>query len=67
MRKYQDKWANWGIVTGLQSLLMLQYETYTAADILKIARMFQVETELLHRMSYVPATVEEIPESHPNG
>jgi hypothetical protein len=60
MRSYRDEWQEWGIVTGLQTLLMLQHENYTAEHILQVARMYGVDNQLLHRMSYVPPTIDEV-------
>jgi hypothetical protein len=65
MRSYKDEWINWGIVTGLQSLLMMNHPHYSSQEILLVARAYGVEESLLHRLSYVPAAVEEIEESHP--
>jgi hypothetical protein len=65
MRSYREEWINWGIVTGLQSILLMNHEHYSSREILLVARAYGVEEALLHRMSFVPATVEQIEESHP--
>jgi hypothetical protein len=61
-RSYRDEWQAWGIVTGLQTLLLNMQvdgkQTATTTDILLIARMYQVEEDLLQRMSYVPDDLE---------
>ena len=53
-----------GIGTGLQTrLLNMQVDgkqTASTADILLTARMYQLEEELLKRMSYVPDDLEEL-------
>ena len=63
-RSYVEEWQSWGIVTGLQTLLLNMQvdgkETATTADILLIARMYQLEEDLLKRMSYVPDDLEDL-------
>jgi len=63
-RSYSEEWQSWGIVTGLQTLLLNMQvdgkQTATTADILLTARMYQLEEELLKRMSYVPDDLEEL-------
>jgi len=62
-RSYVEEWQSWGIVTGLQTLLLnMQVDgkkTASTADILLIARMYRVEEDLLKRMSYVPDDLED--------
>ena len=61
-RSYREEWQGWGIATGLQVLLLNMHvdkkEVATTADILLVARMFEVEDQLLRRMSYVPDDLE---------
>ena len=61
-RSYRDEWQSWGIVTGLQTLLLNMQvdgkQTASTTDILLIARMYQLEEDLLQRMSYVPDDLE---------
>ena len=63
-RSYVEEWQSWGIVTGLQTLLLNMQadgkQTATTADILLIARIYQLEEDLLKRMSYVPDDLEEL-------
>ncbi len=63
-RSYVEEWQSWGIVTGLQTLLLNMQvdgkETASTADILLIARMYQLEEDLLKRMSYVPDDLEDL-------
>ena len=63
-RSYVEEWQSWGIVTGLQTLLLNMQadgkQTATTADILFIARIYQLEEDLLKRMSYVPDDLEEL-------
>jgi hypothetical protein len=57
-RSYREEWQSWGITTALQTLLMSGKATYTIKDIMGIARIYAVEDDLLHRMSYVPDDLE---------
>jgi hypothetical protein len=61
-RSYREEWQEWGIVTGLQILLLNMHvskkEVASTADILLVARMFEAEDQLLRRMSYVPDDLE---------
>jgi hypothetical protein len=57
-RSYRDEWCEWGIATALQTLLMHQKQIYTVTDIMDVARMYQVDEQLLHRLSYVPDDLE---------
>lgn len=57
-RSYREEWCSWGIATALQSLLMHQKETYSVIDIMNVARMYQVDEQLLSRLSYVPDDLE---------
>jgi hypothetical protein len=63
-RSYVEEWQSWGIVTGLQTLLLNMQvdgkETASTADILLIARIYQLEEDLLKRMSYVPNDLEDL-------
>ena len=63
-RSYVEEWQSWGIVTGLQTLLLNMQvdgkETASTADILLIARIYQLEEDLLKRMSYVPDDLEDL-------
>jgi len=63
-RSFVEEWQSWGIVTGLQTLLLNMQadgkQTATTADILLIARIYQLEEDLLKRMSYVPDDLEEL-------
>jgi hypothetical protein len=63
-RSYVEEWQSWGIVTGLQTLLLNMQvdgkETASTADILLTARMYQLEEDLLKRMSYVPDDLEDL-------
>jgi hypothetical protein len=63
-RSYVEEWQSWGIVTGLQTLLLNMQvdgkQTASTADILLIARMYQLEEDLLKRMSYVPDDLEDL-------
>ena len=63
-RSYTEEWQSWGIVTGLQTLLMSMLadgkNTATTADILLVARCYQLEEQLLHRMSYVADDLEPL-------
>jgi hypothetical protein len=63
-RSYREEWQGWGIVTGLQTLLLNMRvdgkDTASTADILLIARMYQLEDDLLKRMSYVPDDLEPL-------
>ena len=61
-RSYREEQQSWGIVTGLQTLLLNMQvdgkQTADTADILLVARMYQLEEDLLKRMSYVPDDLE---------
>ena len=63
-RSYREEWQSWGIVTGLQTLLLNMQvdgkQSASTADILLIARMYQLEDDLLTRMSYVPDDLEPL-------
>ena len=60
-RSYRDEWHNWGITTALQTLLMyMPKESYSIEDLMSVARLYGVEEQLLHRMSYVPDDLESL-------
>jgi len=63
-RSYREEQQAWGIVTGLQTLLLNMQvdgkQTANTADILLVARMYQLEEDLLKRMSYVPDDLEHL-------
>ena len=57
-RSYRDEQNRWGITTALQILLMSGKSTYTVADLMDVAQMFDVTDDLFKRMSYVPNDLE---------
>ena len=60
-RSYREEWIEWGITTSLQTLLMyMPKEYYSVEDLMSVARMYGVEEQLLHRMSYVPDDLESL-------
>lgn len=58
-RSYREEQIHWGITTALQFLLMSGKSTYSVEDIMNIARMFDVEDNLIARLSYVPNDLED--------
>ena len=57
-RSYRDEWQCWGITTALQVLLMYGKPPYTVEDLMSVANQFGVTEDLLHRMTYVPDSLE---------
>lgn len=48
---YKEQWAMWGITTALQSLILMEKDTYTVADFLNIAKYYKVEDMLIERFT----------------